>query len=187
MAQPALQSISALPSDVLLGTGYLYEGNTHFGISRGGLEFNPNTERRNIPYDGKMSNVQRLHWDTFSAPTIAGTFIQFINKLSHFEPGSVSSSGSAPVTTLYTPKASGALYAADDYIENLRWVFSRLSGGFVQYRFPLAFVQTYTVKSADREEATIQATFEGVLSLTDAASSNAGKKPYVIELLSAFS
>lgn len=186
MSQPATQAVANLPSDVLLGVGWLFDDNTFIGTSRGGLTFSPNVERRNVPYDGKMSDAEELDWDTFSGAQISGTFIQFVSKIGLFEPGNTSSSPGGNVTTLYTPKPAGELYEVGDYIRNLRYVFSRLSGGYVQVRFFSALVSEYTIAGVDREEATIQATFSARNLLDDIAAAP-GKKPYVIEILSTFS
>jgi hypothetical protein len=186
MSQPATQAVANLPSDVLLGVGWLFDDNTHIGISRGGLTFEPNVERRNIPYDGKMSNAEELDWDTFSEAQITGTFIQFVSKVGLYEPGNTTTSPGGSVTSLITPHEAGVLYEVGDYVRNLRYVFARLSGGYVQVRFFSALVSQYSIAGVDREEATIAATFSARNLLADIAAAP-GKKPYVIELLSAFS
>ena len=186
MPQPSTLTLTNLPSDVLLGTGWLFDDNTFIGISRGGLTFDPAVERRNIPYDGKMSNAEELDWDTFSGATIAGTFIQFVSKVGIYEPGQTTSSPGGSVSSLITPHVAGELYSEGDYIRNLRLVFGRTTSGFVQVRFFSALVAQYTIAGVDREEATIAATFEA-RNLLDDLAATPGKKPYVIELLSAFS
>lgn len=182
----SLQAINDLPDDVLIDVGYLFEGNTFVGTSRGGLSFEPTVERRNIEYDGKKANVAELDRDTFSGAQITGTLIQFISKLAIFEPGSTSSDPGTNVGTLITPKTAGELYAAGDYLTNLRLVHPRRNGGYAQVRFPVALCTQYSLAGQDRSEAEIAATFEARLSLADAAATP-GKKPYVIELLDTFS
>ena len=49
--------------------------------------------------------------------------------------------------TIITPNASGELYVAGDYLTNLRYVFSRLSGGYAQVRFPKALCTKYQLAS----------------------------------------
>lgn len=186
MSIPALQAVASLPSDVLLGTGYLFEGNTYIGVSRGGLTFDPAVERRNVPFDNKYADLEKLDWDTGSTAVITGTFIQFVSKIASYEPGSTSASGSGNVTTVITPNPSGELYVAGDYLTNLRYIFTRLSGGYAQVRFPKALCTKYSIKGTDKQEMEISATFAARLALTTAASTP-GTKPYVIELLSAFS
>ncbi len=186
MSQPPMASLTNLPTDALLGVGWLYDDNTHIGISRGGLTFTPATERRNIPYDNKMSNAEGLDWDTFSDASISGSFIQFVSKVGIYEPGNTTTAPGTNVSSLITPKEAGALYAVGDYIRNLRLVFARAGGGFVQVRFFSCMVSDYTIQSTDREEATIQATFQARNLLADIAATP-GKKAYVIELLSTFS
>jgi hypothetical protein len=181
-----LQAINDLPDDVLIDVGFLFEGNTFVGTSRGGLTFAPQIERRNIEYDGKKANVAEMDRDTFSGAQITGTLIQFVSKLSIFEPGSTQTDPGGNVSALITPQTGGQLYAAGDYLTNLRLVHPTRAGGYVQVRFPVALCTQYTVSGQDRSEAEIAATFEARLSLSDAAATP-GKKPYVIELLDTFS
>lgn len=186
MANLTLQAITELPDDVLLDVGFLFEGLQFMGVTRGGLNFEPQIERRNIEYDGKKANVAEMDRDTFSGAQFTGTFIQFVSKLSKFEPGSTEAAGSGNVTTLITPQEGGQLYAAGDYLTNLRQIYPTRSGGFVQIRFPVAICTQYSISGRDRSEAEIAATFEARLSLANAAAAP-GTKPYVIELLSSFS
>lgn len=180
-------AVANLPSDVIVGQGALFHDYlSHFGTNRGGLRFNANTERENLPYDGKKAPVAELDWDRFTDPKITGTFLQFISRIGTFEPGSVSAAGSGNVTTIYTPKVSGELYEAGDYITQLCWTMPRLSGGFFRYRFPSAIVETYDIVQDDRNALLINATFGARLPLADAAATP-GKKPYVMEVLSSFS
>ena len=181
-----LQAINALPDDVLLDVGFLFEGNTYVGTSRGGLAFEPQIERRNIEYDGKKANVAQMDRDTFSGAQITGTLIQFVSKIGIFEPGSTSADPGGNVSLRYTPKTGGELYESTDYLTDLRLVHPREGGGYVQVRFPLAICTQYSLSGQDRSEAEIAATFEARLSLSDAAATP-GKKPYVIELLDTFS
>jgi hypothetical protein len=182
----SLQAINDLPDDVLIDVGYLFEGNTFVGTSRGGLSFEPTIERRNIEYDGKKANVAELDRDTFSGAQITGTLIQFISKLATFEPGSTSADPGGNVALRLTPKAAGVLYASGDYLTNLRLVHPRRGGGYAQIRFPVALCTQYSLSGQDRSEAEIAATFEARLPLATAASAS-GTKPYVIELLDTFS
>lgn len=180
------QAVTTIPDDVLLGVGSLCEGPTHFGVSRGGMNVQPNVEKRNVPFDNKMADIAELDWDTFSGAVITGTMIQFQTRIRYFEPGSVTTAPGGNITTLVTPKESGAFYAAADYLTNLRYVMPRQAGGFFQVRFPSAICQTYQITGTDREEHTVQATFAARLPIATAASAP-GTKPYVFEVLAAFS
>lgn len=188
MSQLNWAAVATLPTDVILSQSGLYKNyTTHLGVTVDGITFNPNTERQSIQYDGKLAtHIEQLHYDTGSGPTITCTLLQFVTRLSVFEPGITSASGSAPVSTVYTPKKSGELYAAGDYFSNFCWVMPKTSGGFARYRFPKAICLEYTIQSRDKEVMRIAATFAACLDLATAASAP-GTKPYVIELLSAFS
>ena len=183
----------SLPADVLLNTGVLYKGNaandgqTPFGVSRGGLTFNPNKEVRNIEYDGKRAKVAGLDRVIDVNPVIEGTFIQLgTSQIPIYESGVATSAGSAPVTTKHVPQDADLLYGTSDYIDNLRLVYARQSGGFVQVRFYQALVTQYSWAGTDKSEAEIRATFEARLTAAMAAS-NSDQLPYIIEELSALS
>jgi hypothetical protein len=63
-----------------------------------------------------------------------------------------------------------------------------LSGsGFLQVRFPSAICVQYAYASLSQEETEVSATFAARMHLDDAASSHVEAKPYVVELLEAFS
>lgn len=188
MSQLNWAAVATLPTDVILSQSGLYKDyQTHLGVTVDGIQFNPNTERQSIQYDGKLAtHIEQLHYDTGSGPIIQCTLLQFVNRLNVFEPGITSASGSGNVTTVYTPKKSGELYAASDYFSNFCWVMPKQSGGFARYRFPKAICLEYSVQSRDKEVMKISAQFAACLDLATAASAP-GTKPYVIELLSAFS
>jgi hypothetical protein len=191
---PPLSAFTAsLPSDVLLGTGILVTrgfdnaGLTPIGVTNGGLNWDPKRELRNIPFDGKLFDIEQLDWETGGTPTFTGTFIQLgPTQLPRFEPGIGSASGSGNVTTVHTPYKAGLLYVAQGYIDNLCQVFGRVSGGYVQIRMFKALCTEYSWAGKNKEEALIQATFVARQPLSQAVT-DLGTKPYVIEELSALS
>jgi hypothetical protein len=179
---------TSLPSDVLLDTGVLYTGGgTKVGVTRGGLKFNPNKEMRNIEFDGKRSNIEGLDRIVNHGASIEGTFIQLgLTQVPQFEAGVTTTTPGGNISKLHTPKAASLLFSAGDYINNLRLVYARQGGGFVQVRFPKALVSHYQWSGTDKSEAEVQATFESRLGSTAAASST-DTAPYVIEEIAAIS
>lgn len=186
---------ASLPTDVLLGVGILAvrpptmaNGYTPFGVTDGGLEFDPAREVRNIPFDGKFYDVEGLDWEIGGAAIFTGTFKQFgANQIGKFETGlTATTPGAGIVTTLYTPQPAGEAYAAGDYITNLCWIVARPTSGYIQIRFPKAFCTQYKLVGRHKEELTIQATFAARQPSTDALS-NLGIRPFLIEELSALS
>lgn len=187
-----------LPDDVLIDTGVLYVGNsngigiTPIGVTRGGLTFSPEKEMRNIEFDGKRGDIEQLDRITRHGGRISGTFIQLgATQIPRFEAG-VTTDSSAPfatgtpanVTTQHQPKAASTLLAAGDYITNLRLVYARRNGDYVQVRFPKALCETYEWVGEDNSEAEIAAEFVARLPLT-VADTNTDAPLYYIEELSA--
>jgi hypothetical protein len=180
----ALTALTTLPDEVLLGPGYLFVGNTHLAISRGGLSFEPQVEMRNIPYDGKHADVAELDWITFSGAVISGTFLTRFIRSTTFEAGSVSSDPGGNIETLITPQAAGELLGSGEYLTNVRLYFPDTGW---QIRFPKAICPSYSIQTEDRGEGLLTATFAARLPLSTAAGSSPGTRPYVIEQLAAFS
>jgi hypothetical protein len=175
---------STLPTDVLLDTGTLYLGAAIFGATRGGLTFEPGITWRNVEFDGKVSAVAGLDRKVTVAPTLSGTVIELgAADIARVEPGStVVASGAWTGSTSYRGKAGQTLYASGDYITDVRAVWERGAGGFVQVRFPVAIISSYNVAGAAGEEAAIALTIEARLDLTVSGSSPSDM-PYRIEFL----
>lgn len=175
---------STLAKDVLLDTGVLFVGATAIGVSRGGLSFDPAKELRNIEFDGKKSPLLGLDRVVKVAPVISGTMIELgqADVGGFYEPGSTSTFASATaVTGVITPKKSGILLVAGDYLTNLALVCERADGsGFVRWRFPKAFCRKYSVKGTDGEEFEAAVEFAAVLDL-GASGATIGDVPYVFE------
>lgn len=192
---PLTAFTDTLPNDVLLGTGILVRrpvdpeaGFSPIGVTNGGLSWNPNREVRNIPFDGKLYDVEGLDWETGGVPTFEGTFIQLgVAQIPVFESGVTTTTPvGGLVTKLHTPKQAGLVYSTGDYITNLCQVFARKSGGYVQVRMFKALCLQYEWAGQNKEEALIKATFVARQPLATAAV-NLGVRPYVIEELSALS
>lgn len=175
---------SSLPTDVLLDSGTLYIGNSVFAATRGGLQFNPNKEMRNIEFDGKRTAIKGLDRTTSVAPVISGTVIELApTDISTIEPGATSAS---PVsgTTRYTGKVMGTLYASGDYLSDVRCIWERGSGGYVQIRFASAIMKSYQMSGTDNEEATIQIEIEARLDMS-VSGNTVATLPYSIDYFTA--
>lgn len=178
---------TSLPDDVLLDVAVLSRevaaAQVPFGVSRGGLSFNPNKETRNVEFDGKRSPIAGLDRVTKFAPVIEGRFIQIGKaQLADLEPGSstATSTGTAsPTTYTITPTDASTLIAEGDLLTNLRMRYNRLGGGFVDIIFPVAICSQYDISGQDNNEAEVNATFEARLASDDAASST-DTPPYQI-------
>lgn len=173
----------SLPSDALLDSGVLYVGSTPIGVSRGGLSFDPGRQVRNIPFDGKRSDVKGLDRITGWDAKISGTLLEFAGTdIARFEPGSTNATVST--TTTYTPKSAGTIFASGDYLTDVRLIFERAGGGYAAVYFAQGFVDKWgPLKGSDNAEAEIgiQISARAVV----AAAADVPKPPYVIEIRTA--
>jgi hypothetical protein len=171
-----------LPDDILVNTGVVYVGNSPMGVSRGGLNFDPAAEMRNVEYDGKLAPVKGLDRKVYVAPVISGRMLQLgPEDIVRYDPGIVNT---GPDTT-FTPKDAGVFLAAGDYLTNLRLVFERSGGGFAQVRFPVALCVRYAIAGTDRSEGEVDCAFEA--RRDPAVQTAEGDLPYIIELLDTIS
>lgn len=184
MTAPLTGFTSNLPSDVLLDSGVLYVGATVFGAFQGGLKFDPANTYRNVEFDGKRSAVGLLDRKTMTAPKLSGTVIQLsTTNVTQIEPGaSVTATGAWTGSTSYLQKRSAGLLVIGDYLTDVRAIWLRGSGAFVQVRFPQAIVTKYDITSQDGAEVAIALEIEARLNMS-ASGANVGDVPFRIEYL----
>lgn len=178
---------TSLPANVLLDVAVLSREIastvTPFGVSRGGMSFNPNKEMRNVEFDGKRAPIAGLDRVTGFKPTIEGTFIQLgTAQIDDLEPASsVATSTGTPSTFTITPYDASTLIAVGDLITNLRMRYNRLGGGYVDIIFPTAICTQYEVSGQDNNEAEVKATFEARQTPTDGTTTD--DAPYRIVVI----
>lgn len=184
MTAPLTGYTATFPTDVLFDSGVLYAGATVFGAFQGGLKFDPGTTYRNIEFDGKRSPVGLLDRKMMSAPKISGTVIQLsATNVGQIEPGaSVTATGAWTGSTSYLPKKAGTNLVSGDYLTNVRGIWQRGSGGFVQVRFAQALCTKFDLTSQDGAEVAIALEIEARLDMT-ASGANVGDVPYRIEYI----
>jgi hypothetical protein len=101
------------------------------------------------------------------------------------EPGAtVVASGAWTGSTSYQGKRAGSLLASGDYLTDVRAIWLRGSGAFVQVRFPAALLTKYDMTSQDSAEIAIAIEIEARLDMT-VSGANVGDMPYRIEYLAA--
>jgi hypothetical protein len=171
-------------TDALLDSGVLYVGATVFGAFQGGLSFDHGITYRNVEFDGKRSPVTLLDRKMSQAPKISGTVVQLSTaNVAQIEPGAtVSATGAWTASTSYLPKRAAGLLVAGDYLTDVRAIWLRASGGFVQVRFPSALLTKYDITAQDGAEVAIALEIEARLNM-GASGANVGDAPYRIEYL----
>ena len=184
MTAPLTGFTSTFPTDVLIDSGVLYVGATVFGAFQGGLKFDPGIEYLNSAFDGKRSPVKGLDRKANQMPKISGTVIQLsTTNIAQIEPGAtVAASGAWTGATSYMPKRAGAYLASGDYLTDVRAIWARGGGNFVQVRFPSALLTKYDVTSQDGQEVAIALEIEARLDMT-VSGANVGDASYRIEYI----
>ena len=182
MPVPNSGFLVTLPADVLLDTGVLYlNSDTPFGVSDGGIAFDPGVQRENVEFDGKFAPVEGLDRTISATPKISGKLIEASDtKLEKLEAGSTNAVVSG-VTTI-TPLGMGELYAAGTYITGTgaRVAYRRGGGGFAIVKFPIALITVWKVGPGGANKRA-QIDFE-IEARQDSAAANTGVVPYVIVL-----
>lgn len=175
---------ASLPTDVLLDSGVLYVGGSVFAATRGGLQFNPTKEMRNIEFDGKRAAIRGLDRTTTVAPVISGTVIELTPAdIPTFEPGATTVTATSGITR-YVGKRAGVLYVANDYITDVRVIWERGNGQYVAVRFAAAMVRSWQLAGTDNEEAAIQIEIEARLDMS-VTGANVADMPYSIDYFTA--
>lgn len=175
---------SSLPTDVLLDSGVLYIGASVFAATRGGLQFNPTKEMRNIEFDGKRSAIRGLDRTTKTAPVLTGTVLELSpTDIPTFEPGATTVTATSGITR-YVGKRAGTLYTATDYITDVKAIWERGNGQYVQVRFAAAIVRSWQLAGTDNEEAGIQIEIEARLDMS-VTGTNVADMPYSIDYFTA--
>jgi len=163
------------PQRVGLDAGVFYLAGVGMGATMGGASWDPGREVRNIPFDGKTSNIVGLDRVLdYSKNKLTTTMLDFSGAaLMRYEPGSTSD-GSASNTI--TPIDAQTIFVAGDYLQNLEWIGRTSDGGAMYLKMAWALVQKYTVKSADKDE--VKAAIEITAMLSD-TETDLNKCPYV--------
>lgn len=170
MTQPLSSWNGNLPSNVMLDSGVLYVASSIFAAQEGGLQYDPGETRRQVPFDGQRSGIVGLDRTVEFKPTISGTVLEMSDALlTQFDTGATHAtvSGGPSGATQVQPKAAGTLYAAGDYLTNVRAIWQLGGGGFFQLRFMKAIVMKWgPIVGKDKEEAKIALVIEARLDMS---------------------
>jgi hypothetical protein len=182
-----------LPNDIVLDSGVAYVGSAVLGATRGSWEFDPAWTIENVDFDGKHPPIKLLDRKFHGEALFSATLIEFGpstsgNQIAKLEAGSASvDTGTTPSTlTTITPKAGGGLYAAGDYLTDVRIMFERAitaGAGVKKYAaiyFPSAIVRKWgPLKGENKKEASFAIEICG---RKDMAAGTTADATYKIEL-----
>lgn len=188
MPNPLSSYTTTFPSNVLLDSGVLYIGSSIWSAHEGGLEFSDGAQRRAIGFDGKRSDVVGLDriigWDA----RLKGTVYEVTADLAKQYVGGgtlVTVTGGPSGATQVQPKPAGTMYATGDYLSNVRAIWQRTDGTFVQVRFPKALVMEWgPMTGKDNEEMRLGINVQAKLDMSVSGQLTTNP-PYVIEFFTA--
>lgn len=175
-----------LATDILLDTGILYVGSSIFSAQEGGLKYDEGKTIREIEFAGKRSAVATLDRTVMFKPKLTGTILELpATSLLSIEPGASSAtvSGGPSGASQYQPKAAGVLYAAADYLSNVRAAWQRTDGTYFQVRFPKALCIKWDIAGTDKQEGKFAIEIEGRLDMT-VSGAHVSDPPMVYEYFS---
>lgn len=177
---------SSFAASILYDVAVLYKGDTKFGVSLGGLTFNPESEIRHVEFDGMRSEIEGLHRYVAQGGTIEGEMLFTAEDMTvDLLPGSTSRTSGLPgnVSERIEPKASSSLFNNSDYINDLRMVAARGSEWF-EVHFERAYCSTWTWTTLDKNEHKARVMFRAALKASRAVSST-DTPPVYFQVLSA--
>jgi hypothetical protein len=176
------------PDDLVLNVAVLYvsgsivgvtPSGTKFGLSKGGLDFDPGRKDREIEFDGKRAPVQGLEYPIDYDSQMKFKVIVFgANQVDTLEPGSTTNGD------VITPISCSTLYPISGYLTDVRAASVSGDGGLFIVHFPVARVISWKLDSKDKQESMLDIVLKAYLDATEAETSTDGC-PYRIERVAA--
>ena len=157
------------------------DGNpTKYGLTVGGVTFEPEIEWRQPEFDGRRSAIEGLDRKVFQGGVITGEVLAELPKhIPLIEAGATSAAGSAPETSVWTPKAASTMLTPNtDYLQNVTMLWTKSDGTFAGIRMTRALGTFTQVAGDDKNEAKISFRIEARLE-DGAAASSTDTAPYV--------
>lgn len=173
---------AATPGAVVYGAGVLLHEvvgvNKVLGVTRGGVSFDPGVSMRAFEYDGRSSPAEGDDVVDSYAATLTGTFLEASDDdLALYERGAA---WTGTTDKTLTPLPVGTRLAAGNYVKNLRWIGQRGDGKWEEVLLATALVESYTERSADKNEREFSVTFAGRV---PASAASPDVAPYVRRVL----
>jgi hypothetical protein len=139
---------------------------TKFGLTQGGVDFDPGRKDREIEFDGKRAPVQGLEYPIDYDSTMKFKVIVFgDDQVSTLEPGSTT------VGEVITPISTSTLYPASAYLTDVRAAATTGDGGLFVVHFPIARVISWKLDSKDKQESMLDVVLKAFLDADDAVTS----------------
>lgn len=142
---------------------------TKFGLTEGGVDFDPGKTDRHVTGDGIRAPIAGLEY-----PIDYNSHLKF--KIKQFATSNVDvlEPGSTQVGDVITPIACGTLYVAGDYLTDVMAVGQRGDGGLFVVHFPVGKVIKWKLDTKDKVEAMIDVDIQAYLDGTEAETSTDG-------------
>lgn len=169
--------------DIIINTAVLYhDNNIPISITRGGARFDPGWRFKERGFPGKRANAMGGHVLAGMQPVIRTTMLltgerQFLV----YAPGGAWSDG--PYGRRYTPPALGAAIPAGAHLSNVRCIWERLRGDYLQVHYPKGIVRTHGIETTDLTEGGLPVEIEAVQDLTSGTPS--ANRLYYVDILPA--
>lgn len=174
---------TTVPDEILLNPAVLYVGTTVWGVTRGGVQWDPGITHRDVPFDGKRSPVKGLVGIETYAPKMTFTVLQLgtAAEVQRLHPGATTATSTdTKITTVITPKDAGDLFADGDYLTDVRAIWELGDGTYFAIYLPSAYCSKPAINGADTGEGEIPVELSAV-----SASTAVTAAPFKYELRSA--
>jgi hypothetical protein len=152
---------------------------TKFGLTEGGVDFDPGRKDIEVPFDGKRAPVAGLEYPVDYDSQFKFKVIVFgENQVSVLEPGSTTNGN------VITPISCSTLYPTSAYLTDVRAASVTGDGGLFVVHFPVARVISWKLDTKDKQPAMLDVVLKAYLDPTEAETSTDGC-PYRIERVAA--
>lgn len=154
-------------------TGSTVTSGTSFGLTEGGVDFDPGRTDRQVTGDGIRAPIAGLEYPIDYNSHLKFKVKQFSSaNVAVLEPGATADTVGS--TTTYTPLECGTLYTSGDYLEDVMAVGQRGDGGLFVVHFPVAKVIKWKLDTKDKVEGMIDVDLQAYLDGTAAETSTDG-------------
>lgn len=167
------------PSNLWIDAGVLYVGATGLGASRGGFQFDPGMDIRQVPFDGQHAPIAGLDRIITWKSLLKGKMIETTLAASAiYDAGSTSSSITGGMAIV--PSHAGQLFPSTAYGQDLYLIGRQQGAGIVKVHFPFFLVVKWPLTTKPHDEGEIDVEIEARLSPT---TTDLETPPYDIEYL----